>query len=86
MSVIKNTKLTERLSMQFRWEVYNVLNRGNFYYFPNNILGTVDVNAAGQPLAGNFGVVKQTSDVASGNPVVAQGGPRNMNFAIKFMF
>jgi len=74
MSVIKNTKLTERLSMQFRWEVYNVLNRGNFYYFPNNTLG------------GSFGVVKQTSDVASGNPVVAQGGPRNMNFAIKFAF
>jgi len=76
MSVIKNTRITEKLAMQFRWEVYNVFNRGNFYYFPNNILDS----------SGGFGQIKETSDVAAGNPVVAQGGPRNMNFAIKFVF
>ena len=76
MSVIKNTKINERLEMQFRWEVFNVLNRGNFYYFVNNIVNT----------AKTFGQVNQTSDVAVGNPVVAQGGPRNMNFAIRFVF
>src|SRR4029077_13395125 len=76
MSVIKNTQITEKIAMQFRWEVYNVLNRGNFYYFPTNTLDT----------SGNFGTIKETSDVAAGNPVVAQGGPRNMNFAIKFVF
>ena len=35
---------------------------------------------------GGFGQIKETSDVSAGNPVVAQGGPRNMNFAIKFVF
>ena len=28
----------------------------------------------------------ETPDVAAGNPVIAQGGPRNMNFSFKFTF
>ena len=75
MTLIKNTKINERLNMELRWEVYNVLNRGNFFYFPNNIVGASD-----------FGTITKTSDVAAGNPVIAQGGPRNMNFGIKFTF
>lgn len=74
MTVIKNTKITERLNFQFRWEVYNILNRVNFYYLPDNTLGST------------FGQLTKTSDVAVGNPVIAQGGPRNMNFAVKFTF
>ena len=74
-SVIKDTKITEKLTFQFRWEVYNLLNRANFFYFPNNSLS-----------GGDLGKITKTPDVASGNPVVAQGGPRNMNFAIKFVF
>jgi hypothetical protein len=75
VALFKDTKLAERLTVQLRWEVFNVLNRANFYYFPNNLLN-----------GGGFGTVKQTSDVASGNPVIAQGGPRNMNFVLKFLF
>jgi hypothetical protein len=89
MSLIKNTKLTERLNMQIRWEVYNLLNRGNFYYFPNNILTSCSSLAAGNlcaPGGANFGQIAKTSDVAAGNPVIAQGGPRNMNFSLKFIF
>jgi hypothetical protein len=74
-TIIKNTRITERLNMEFRWELYNVLNRANFFYLPNNTL-----------LGGSLFGITKTPDVASGNPVVAQGGPRNMNFAIKFMF
>ena len=75
-TLIKDTKLGERLTMQFRWEVYNVLNRGNFApYVSNNTVGS-----------GTFGTITTTPDVAVGNPVIAQGGPRSMNFAIKFMF
>lgn len=74
MSLIKNTKLTEHLQAQFRWEVFNVLNRGNFNYLPNNVLGS------------GFGQLTETSDVFAGNPVIAQGGPRNMQFAVKFVF
>ncbi len=74
MSIIKNTKITERTAMQFRWEVFNVLNRGNFNYLPNYTLGEA------------FGQLTETSDVYAGNPVIAQGGPRNMQFAVKFVF
>jgi len=52
-----------------------VLNRANFFYLPNNTL-----------LGGSLFGITKTPDVAAGNPVVAQGGPRNMNFAIKFQF
>jgi len=89
MSLIKSTKITERLSMQIRWEVYNLLNRGNFYYFPNNTLTSCSSLIAGDicgPGGSNFAQISKTSDVAAGNPVIAQGGPRNMNFSLKFIF
>ena len=73
LSLIKNTKLTERLNVELRWEVYNVLNRANFYYLPDTSLG-------------NLGAISATPDVFLGNPVIAQGGPRNMNYTIKFIF
>ncbi len=89
MTLAKNTKITERVDVELRWEVYNLLNRGNFYYAPNNVLttcslvvGTTCESASG----GNFGQITKTSDVAVGNPVIAQGGPRNMNFSLKFTF
>jgi len=74
MTLAKITKITEKVSVEFRWEVYNLLNRANFYYFPDNTLGS------------SFGTITKTSDVAVGNPVIAQGGPRNMNFGLKFKF
>jgi hypothetical protein len=73
ITVIKDTKISEKFTVQFRWELFNVLNRANFHYFPNNTLGS------------GF-TIDKTSDVASGNPVIAQGGPRNMNFALKIIF
>ena len=30
MALIKRTRLTERVGMVFRWEVFNVFNRPNF--------------------------------------------------------
>jgi hypothetical protein len=78
MTVIKNTKITERLTVQFRWEVYNVLNRANFYSIPNQTIGG--------GISAGFGQISSTPDVHVGNPVIAQGGPRNMNFALKILF
>jgi hypothetical protein len=90
MALSKATKLTERLTVELRWEVYNLLNHGNFYYLPNNILSSCTaavVNNVCQSVNGaNFGQINETSDVAAGNPVIAQGGPRNMNFVLKFKF
>jgi hypothetical protein len=89
MTLAKNTKISERLNVELRWEVYNVLNRANFYYFPNNTLTTCNVvtgNLCTSSNGGNFGQISKTSDVAVGNPVIAQGGPRNMNLSLKFTF
>lgn len=74
ITLMKNTKITEKINIELRWEVYNVLNRGNFYSFPDNTFGS------------SFGTVTKTPDVGAGNPVIAQGGPRNMNFSLKITF
>src|SRR5215831_1393840 len=76
--LIKNTKITERVNLQFRWEVYNLLNRANF--------ATTSTAALGNVTSSTFGVVSATPDVDAGNPVVAQGGPRNMVFSLKVSF
>jgi hypothetical protein len=74
MTLFKDTKIGEHVTIQARWEVYNVLNRANFFYLPDESLGDT------------FAQISKTSDVASGNPVIAQGGPRNMNFGLKLIF
>jgi hypothetical protein len=76
LTLAKNTKINEKLTVELRWEVYNVLNRANFsrFSFDNGIND------------GGFGTLAETPDVAAGNPVIAQGGPRNMNLALKIKF
>ena len=76
MTLIKDTQITERLTVQFRWEVYNILNRANFAPFVVN-------NAVS---SSSFGTISNTPDVAVGNPVLAQGAPRSMNLALKVIF
>jgi hypothetical protein len=76
LTLIKDTKITERLTVQFRWEVYNVLNRANFAPFVINNSVT----------SSSFGTISNTPDVAVGNPVLAQGAPRSMNLALKVIF
>lgn len=39
MSLIRNFRVTERLGLQFRWEIFNVLNQGN-YDDPGNTYGS----------------------------------------------
>jgi hypothetical protein len=76
MTLLKNTQFSEHLTMQFRWEVFNVLNHANFASFVTN-----------DAVSGSsFGQITNTPDVAVGNPVLAQGAPRSMNFALKFIF
>ena len=38
LGLSKNTKLTERVGLEFRWDVFNVLNNVNFAT-PNNVIG-----------------------------------------------
>ena len=78
MTLAKNTKINEKVNVQIRWEVFNLLNRGNFSRF--------SLDNGVQNIGNGFGSVTETPDVAAGNPVIAQGGPRNMNLSLKITF
>jgi outer membrane receptor protein involved in Fe transport len=73
-SMNKLTKVTERLSLQFRAEIFNLFNRANLS-LPN-----VNFNNT------NFGAINQTPDVTAGNPRLAEGGPRVIQFGLKVLF
>jgi hypothetical protein len=77
VTLAKNTKIGERLNVQLRWEVYNILNRANFSRF--SLQNGLNSGKA-------FGSLTETPDVAAGNPVIAQGGPRNMNLGLRITF
>jgi hypothetical protein len=80
----KNTKISERLNIQFRWEVFNVLNRKNFANpgFPALIQGpgTSAAAVATGTANGSFGQITTTS----GYPI--NGSARQMQFGLKLIF
>jgi hypothetical protein len=72
MSVLKTTRITENVKVQFRWEVFNAFNRPNYTIPVNNVR------------SGSFGTVTSTPDVY--NPVISQGGARAMQWVLKVLF
>jgi len=52
MGILKNTRLTEKVNFQFRWEMYNVFNHANFSGFQNtltsSLFGTYTTTATDQ--------------------------------------
>jgi hypothetical protein len=74
-SVTKEWKIKERLTTQFRWEIFNLLNQTQY--------GTIGVNL-GQPHS--FGLSQTTPDIEHGSPIVGSGGPREMQLALRFNF
>lgn len=75
MNLLKEFKLRGASRLQARWEIFNVLNRVNLGTF----LNTSTRSAV-------FGQIGSTPDVDRGNPVVGQGGPRAMQWALKVLF
>jgi hypothetical protein len=73
-NVTKMTRISERLKLQLRWEVFNVLNHPNFNPLPGS-------SRFG---SGVFATTVVTPD--SLNPGVAQGSPRVMQFGMKLLF
>ena len=73
LSVNKQTRLTEKTSLQFRAEIINALNRANLS-LPN-----VDFNGA-------ISAISETPDVSAGNPRLGEGGPRVIQFGLKLIF
>jgi hypothetical protein len=77
-SAFKAFKLTERFTMQFRSEFFNILNHPNFNApnFGGN--GVVSISGSGDFTNANFGQIGSTRDAPS--------DPRQIQFALKLLF
>jgi hypothetical protein len=80
-SLVKDTHFGERVTMQFRAEFFNVTNHPHFASPQATTLFNVDPS-----VPSTFGFAGATSDVAAANPVIGTGGPRNIQFGLKFIF
>jgi len=80
-SLVKDTRLTERVRMQFRAEFFNVLNHPLFANPEASTLFNEDPSSPGL-----FGASNATPDVGAANPVIGTGGPRNIQLGLKFIF
>jgi hypothetical protein len=82
----KTTKITERMSLQIRFEIFNLLNHPNFNPIPSSTtISAKKLLPANYPTA-NFANFSQTPDIAAGNPFLSQGGPRAMQIGAKVIF
>lgn len=83
LSVIKNTPITERVSTQFRVEIFNLFNHinlGNPTFTGAN--GIIPV-----PGVGNFGIpITFTNGTQFGLPGIGPGEPFNVQLALKLIF
>jgi hypothetical protein len=86
LSVSKSWKFYERLTMQFRAEMFNITNHPNFANPFGGATGQ-GVGATADPsITSQFGCGCATPDVASANPVLGSGGARAIQFGLKFLF
>ena len=74
-TVGKLTKINDRFSAQFRAEAFNLFNRANLS------LPQVDFSTLA-----TFGTITTTPDTDLGNPRLADGGPRVIQFGLKLLF
>jgi hypothetical protein len=98
LSVSKSFKIRERLTAQFRVEVFNVLNHTNFvnpFGGPGGNGGSLNPSRAGETgtpgQASNgpgpgFAFVSNTPDQAGSNPVLGSGGARDLQLGLKLLF
>jgi hypothetical protein len=77
-SVLENIKVTERLTAQFRAEIYNLFNRVN--------LAPPNPNFAGPNTQNGFGLSFDTIGDFNGAPGIGPGEPFNVQFALKVIF
>ncbi|MFZ3217333.1 MAG: TonB-dependent receptor [Candidatus Acidiferrales bacterium] len=86
LSLVKSFKIHERLTAQFRAEVFNILNHPNF---ANPYGGPSDYGAGANDDPSNhnlFGCGCATPDVAAANPLLGSGGNRAIQLGLKLLF
>ena len=94
LSVFKNIPIRERLKLQLRAEMYNVLNRINLSQGPGAVGSSCGALNANSPLLSNrvcttkagFGLVSDTSGDFFGAPGIGAGEAFNMQIVIKIIF
>lgn len=88
LSFIKNVPITERVKLQLRADVFNLLNRINFA----SGVGSVNSNCSPAPgtgictSAGGFGTVTDTIGDFNGAPAIGPGEARNIQLVAKIIF
>jgi hypothetical protein len=84
LSIFKTFTFKERLGAQFRFEVFDVLNRATI----SNPNGANNGSHNGDdPSNGSgFGDGAQTPDFATGNPIIGSGGNRAIQLGLKLTF
>jgi hypothetical protein len=75
LSLGKVTKLNDRVTTQFRAEFFNLFNHAN-----------LSLPVADFASPATFGTITQTPDTTLGNPRLADGGPRVIQFGLKLLF
>jgi hypothetical protein len=76
LAVRREFPIHERLRLQFRAEAFNIFNHPNFGVINPNF-GQKTFGQATQSLAASLGIL---------SPLYQMGGPRSMQFALKFVF
>jgi hypothetical protein len=74
-SVIKNFRLGERIKLEARGEVFNILNHPNFAD-PDHDLSD----------GATLGLAQFTPDIAASNPVIGSGGSRHIQIGLKVLW
>ncbi|MEW6736087.1 MAG: carboxypeptidase regulatory-like domain-containing protein [Acidobacteriota bacterium] len=73
-SLSKRTRITETSLLEFRAEFFNIFNHPTFALPDNNLSSPT------------FGQFSRTPDVANGIPRLSSGGPRVIQFGLKYIF
>ena len=77
-SLFKQFQISERFSVQFRSEFFNILNHPNFNAPAFGGNGVVSVGGSGNPTSASFGAIGSTRD--------APYDPRQIQFALKLYY
>jgi len=73
LSIVKNTPITERVTAQFRADIFNIFNHTN-------------LAPVGLPTTGEGGTISSTIGPFLGNPGIGPGEPLNAQFSLRVSF